>query len=317
MSLRFSQVAARFLKWAEACRSPVTVNVYRHYFRRFLAEVGDKRMGALRPCDLTAWAKTWHQSQAIVRLYRWAIEEAALLKMNPLQWVKHPPKGQRSRVLSDTEMNQLIQAAASDLRTLLIGYRETMARPGELRAAKVGDLHPRTTRAKLRKALCAGEACIVLRDYKNRKTRRLPNEPRVILLSPTIGRVIAALLRRCVSDTDPIWRTARGKAWTANALRCRLRRLRRRLALGPDKHGENLVPYSFRHTGATRFTAAGVRDRTLADILGHTEVSTTARYQHLCVEDLRAACRKIWDVARSKATRAAFRRKPRPSPNPG
>lgn len=294
MALRFSSVCARFLKWAGKCRHPVTVNVYRHYFRRFMEEVGDCNADRMTPAKVTAWAATWHQSQAIVRLYRWAHEDAGLIKANPLAKVKHPPKGQRIRLVSDKEAIQVMAAAAVDLRQLLIGYRETMARPGELRRATFGDLYPRTTRAKLRQALIAGKGMIVLRDYKNRKNRRMPNEPRIILLSPVIGKLIARLMTRDVSDTDPIFCTKRGKAWTPNSLRCRMRVIRRKLGWKPDARGENIVPYTWRHTGATKYTAAGIRDRTIADILGHTEVSTTKRYQHLDVDDLRAACRKIW-----------------------
>src|SRR6185295_4351794 len=59
--------------------------------------------------------------------------------------------------------------------------------------------------------------------------------------------------------------------------------------VGRDRHGETIVPYTFRHTAATLASAAGVRDRLLADALGHTETSTTARYQHLATEHIRAS----------------------------
>lgn len=294
MALRFSQVASRFIKWATQCRHPVTVDVYRHYFRRFLEESGDCQFDKLTPHKVTAWAATWHQSQAIVRLYRWALEEAGLIKSNPLAYIKHPPKGQRVRLVTAKEEREILAAAAQDLRELLTAYRESMARPGELRKAKWGDVYPKVSKANLRKALQKGRALIVLRDYKNRKNRRMPNEPRVILISPTLGKLLCKLMRKSDKETTPIFRTERGKAWTPNAVRCRMRRIRKLLGLKIDTRGENVVPYTWRHTGATRFTAAGIRDRLLADILGHTETSTTARYQHLNVEDLQAACAKMW-----------------------
>jgi integrase len=309
MSLRFSTVAKRFLKWAEKCRHPVTVDVYRHYFRRFLEESGDCNFATLKPCKVTAWAKTWHQSQAIVRLYRWALEEAGLIDHNPLAYVKHPPKGQRVRLITEKEEKLLFDAAQPDLRDLMNGYKETMARPGELRRAKWGDVFPQTTRAKLRKALVAGRALIVLRDYKNRKERRMPNEPRVILLSPTVGRLLCKLMRKGQTADSHIFLTSRGKPWTPNALRCRMRAIRKKLKWKVDLRGENIVPYTFRHTGATRFTSKGIRDRLLADILGHTETSTTARYQHLCVEDLRAACRKMWRSATKRLIKQVTKRR--------
>lgn len=298
MRRKFSWLASRFLAWARKCLSPITVNVYRHYFHKFAEDVGDLTVAKILPFRVTGWAKTWHQSQAIVRLFRWAFEEAGLLKTNPLARVKHPPKGERKRIVAAAEQVRIFRASPADLRNLLIAYRETFARPGELRAATWADVHPKTTRAELCKALCAGTAAIVLHEFKNRKKRRLPNPPRVILLSPRVGRLLCRLMR-CELDTcEPIFKTAAGRAWTPNAVRCRLRRLRTALGLKRDVRGENIVPYSFRHTGATLLTAGGIRDRTLADILGHIETSTTARYQHLDVQHLRDALRKFWERRR-------------------
>lgn len=291
---RFSYYAAAFLSWADKCRHPVTVAVYRHYFDRFAAENGDPTIARINPAALSAWAKTWHQSQAIVRLFRWCVEDAELLPRNPVARAKHPPKGERRRIATKREQRRILAAAGVDLRALLSAYLETMARPGELRAATWGDLHPFTTREKLRAALLAGKAQIVLYDYKSRKRRRLPNEPRVILLSPRAGKLLCALMPRVIVKGERIFKTRRGRVWTANALRCRMRRLRAALSLRPDHRGENLVPYTFRHTSATEATAFGIRDRTLADILGHTETATTKRYQHLSTDHLRNALKKFW-----------------------
>lgn len=78
-----------------------------------------------------------------------------------------------------------------------------------------------------------------------------------------------------------------------HALRCRFRVLRRRLGIERDRRGETIVPYSFRHTGATIAAASGVRDRILADVLGHIETKTIARYQHLQRGHLVDAMRKV------------------------
>lgn len=298
MNLRFSSLVSRFLKWASKVLKANTIVVYKHYFRRFVAENGDVIAQRMTPATVSAWAQTWHQSQAIARLFKWACTDARILKTNPVAGMKHPPKGQRCRITTPGMEKKILRACKPDLRDLLYAYRETFARPGELRAASWGDLFPKTTPAKLRVALKEGNAIIVLRDYKNRKRRRLPNEPRVILLSPQVGRLIARLMTRDVKDDQKIFRTASGRVWTANALRCRMRRLRRLLNLTPDARGENIVPYTFRHTGATNAAAAGIRDRVLADILGHTETSTTQRYIHLQTGHLRAALKKFWKKKR-------------------
>lgn len=300
MRRKFSYLASRFLLWAAKCLHKTTVNVYRHYFQKFLEEVGDLAVNRIKPASVTGWAKTWHASQAIVRLFRWAFYDAALIKSNPLERVKHPPKGERKRIITRAEQVRMFRACDPDMRALLIGYRETFARPGELRAATWADLYPQTTRANLRKALAAGDVAIVLHDYKNRKQRRTPNEPRVILLSPRVGRLLCRLMRGELDQAAPIFQTAAGKKWTANALRCRLRKLRARLNLKRDARGENLVPYTFRHTGATAATAAGIRDRILADLLGHTETSTTRRYQHLDVAHVRTPMKTFWNARKPR-----------------
>lgn len=301
MVRKFSFYARRFLAWAVKCRHATTVNVYRHYFEKFVKENGDIPLSRVNGAKLEEWALTWHASQAIVRLFRWCVADARLLKTNPVAHVKHPPKGERKRTLTPKESAKLLRASPADLRALLIGYRESFARPGELRAATWDDLYPKTTRAKLRTALRSGNAIIVLHEYKNRKRRRLPNDPRVILISPRLGRLLSRLMPSAWETNSPIFQSDKETGWTANAVRCRLRRLRRELKLGRDKRGENIVPYTFRHTGATEASAAGIRDRILADILGHTETSTTRRYQHLQTGHLRAAMLKFWERASARS----------------
>lgn len=291
---KLSQLIRSFLKWAEKCLTKSSVAVYRHYFRKFIEHHGDKQIARLRPSHLTEWAYTWHAAQAMKRLFNWAVNESQCLKKNPFVNVVHPPKGERKRIMGRKEMIRFLRASALDLRCLLTGHRETFARPLELRAAKWTDIVAEDRSLTTREALTSGVACIVLYDYKQRKKRRLPGAPRVILLSPRACKLLLRLLSRTPDETGVIFRTKRGKAWTPNAVRCRLRRLRRRLGLKVDERGENIVPYTFRHTGATLCSAKGIRDRLLADILGHVETSTTARYQHLSLDHLRAALKPLW-----------------------
>jgi integrase/recombinase XerC len=71
-----------------------------------------------------------------------------------------------------------------------------------------------------------------------------------------------------------------------------MRRLRVRAGLGPDENGEQLVAYSMRHSAATRASARGVRDRVLAELMGHSSSSTTQRYLHLQAEHLADAIKR-------------------------
>lgn len=294
MSESFASLSQRFLSWAAKCRSASTVNVYRHYFTQFVRHQRDLAASDMTPAILTAWARTWHQAQAIKRLYAWAVKEDCSLVVNPIAAVKHPPRQLRRRIHTAAEFAGLMRESKPDLRRLLLAYRETLARPAELRAAEFTDLVADDPTIDLREALLAGRASIVLYAFKDRTSRRDTDKPRVILLSPRAGRLIVWLMDRRPADSAAIFLTHRGRPWTSNALRCRFRVLRRRLRITRDKRGETIVPYTLRHTGATIAASMGVRDRILADIMGHIDTKTTSRYLHLQTQHLQAAMKEVW-----------------------
>ena len=298
MNRRFSSLVKEFLAWAAKCLRRSTVNVYRHYFKKWIAEQGDTQLSRIVPARLTAWAKTWHACQAIKRLFRWATVEACLIRRNPVADVKHPPKGYRRRIMSRKEIVTLLRDSKADLRRLLVCYRETFARPQELRIARWEDLASDNPELTLRQSLEQGRAVLQLFEFKDGRRRRDTETPRIILLSPRACRLLLRMLGSLPTKKGSIFLTSKNKPWTGNALRCRFRRLRKRLRIVRDKRGETIVPYTFRHTGATTAAAHGVRDRILADVLGHVETKTTARYCHLQVSHLRSAMQTVWSRRR-------------------
>ena len=50
---------------------------------------------------------------------------------------------------------------------------------------------------------------------------------------------------------------------------------------------KRVTPHSIRHCTATHLTIKKIEQRTIANILGHTDLRSTARYQHLSIEHLR------------------------------
>lgn len=300
MNLSLRELVERFLLWASRCLTKKTEQCYSYHLLRFSAAVGELQAREVKSYHLQEWGKSWHDYQAVQRLFLWAVEDAELLERTPFKKLRRPPLGERHRVLTRKEEFALLRSASPPLRALLIAYRETFARPGEMRAANIEDLHAEGGRTDLLQALRDGRASLILREYKSRKRRKNPNCPRVILLSPRVGRLIARRIESSGRTEGPIFRNQSGKRWTANAVRCCFRRLRRRAGVNRDAAGEQLVPYSFRHTGATNAAACGVRDRLLAELMGHTSTRTTARYQHLAVEHLRAAMVPLWNSAKDR-----------------
>ncbi len=90
---------------------------------------------------------------------------------------------------------------------------------------------------------------------------------------------LPAECRRLVAKhpTGPLFRNSRGKPWNRNAIRCRFRRLRKKLNL--DK---GVVAYAYRHTYTTAGLEGGVPIATMAELLGHTSTDMiNEHYGHL------------------------------------
>lgn len=182
-------------------------------------------------------------------------------------------------------------------RHFLMAMRETLARPQEIRSLCWNMLQPEDPREKVEEALPAGRAVFVLEDYKARDRRADSSEPRVILINNRLGRLLLRLRSRAQTLDDYVFVNSKGKPWSGNAVRCRMRRLRTDVKPEKPSKQENVVAYTIRHSTATIATAAGVVDQRLAALLGHTDPRTTRRYQHLQIKHLREAMKQI-DAAR-------------------
>lgn len=293
MPLTLKSLTTQFLKWSAVTLKPGTVRCYQHHLKRFLWMTKNKQVRALRPLHLTTAMKSWHDWQAVQRMFHWAIDEAGLLKKNPFAKVRAPGRNQRKRILTPQEVQRFIRRCRPRPRAFLLALRETLARPQEIRALQWDDLHSEQPAVPLEVSLPAGRAVAVLHDFKDRAKRTNSELPRVLLVTKRLGRLIERLRRRGPSPEGAVFQNSRGKPWTKNAVRCLMRRLRKRLGYGRDKRGEHVVAYTFRHSVATLAASNGIVDRVLADLLGHVETRTTARYQHLNVGHIRTALQRM------------------------
>ncbi len=298
--LTVSALVKQFEEWAAGALAAGTCLAYGHQLAKFVRHAGRRSVDKLRPVDVSKWARTWHEVQAVVRLFNWAVHEAELLDVNPFAKLKPPPRDERRRILTPRQMAELLRAADGAARDFLLGLRETFARPQEIRAATWEDLQPEDPGEDLDAALGAGRALIVLREYKDRRRRKESNRPRVLLVNARLGRLLQRLRARRRPGQSAIWCNSLGRPWTANAVRLMMRALRERLQIRPDRFGEQVVAYTFRHSVATLASARGIKDRTLADLLGHVETRTTARYQHLDVQHLREALDRLRPQSRRR-----------------
>jgi integrase len=293
MSCKLSELITSFRRWSDAKLRKSTASHYGYFHARFLAAVGDVDVQSLKTVDLLNWGKTWHEIQTVQRLFNWGYHDAALLESNPFAKVKKPHRSQRRRILSRSDMLRLLRKSKPVFRRFLLAMRETIARPQEIRSLQWEDLQLTGSFTDADDALQAGRACFVLWDYKCRELRRDADTPRLIPISRRLGRLLLRLKSRLTNASGPIFLNLYGKPWSNNASRLRMRRLRNALGWMPDRRGESVVCYSLRHTSATFAASLGIRDRTLADLMGHTNTKTTSRYLHLTTEHLQQALDQI------------------------
>ena len=260
----FAELVDLFLDYCEA-QQPASYGWYRKFLQSFLNSYkGTVR--ALKPLHVRAWldGRSWSQStqrQAIVavkRVVNWAFDEG-YIRRKPLRKLKRPPMKSRQTLVSAKTHKAILKATDTAFATFITALRSTGARPGEIRAVTAEMVN-----------LDAG--VWVLPEHK---TVRKSGKPRIVYLTPDMLKLTKRLMKE--QPTGPLFRNSRGQPWTSNAVRCRMRHIRRALNLP-----KGTVAYAYRHTFATDGLEKGVPIVELAELLGHvdtTQISQT--YGHL------------------------------------
>lgn len=251
---------------------PATRAFYLNQLQKVEIAVGKFPAAELRAHHLVAVELTNHLVRSLKRMYSWGADEE-LVPKNPFRKLRTPPTGQRSRTLKPAEFRRLLAASAASFRQYLMLAAHTAARPGELRGLQWRHVH-------------LDERAIRLTEFKSKGQRKDGLGVRQIPLTTTAAKLLEVLHRRAKSPaaTDYVFLNREGKPLTAHALQQRMRYARRRAGLMDG--GEKIVIYTLRHTRATDLTRKGVRDNTLATIMGHSNTQMTRRYQHLNGQDL-------------------------------
>lgn len=293
MSYTVRTLAEEFLAVCAMVNAGKTVDNYRRYLAQFAAHVGDKPIEELRPVDLLTWGTTWHQVQAVQRLFSWAVNDAEIASRNPFKRVKKPRAGRRKRTLTKRQLLEMMRSTDREFRNFLLMMRETICRPQEARELQWEWIKSENPDHTPIDALRSGEAFFAVEEYKSRERRADPDAVRVIPISARLARFLLRLADESSEPHGIILENSKRQPWTANAVRLRMKRMRNRLGLKKDGRGENVVCYTIRHTQATNAAAAGVRDKVLAEVMGHTSTRTTNRYQHLSANHLKEAMNKM------------------------
>lgn len=275
-------------------RSPRTIDDYRRKLGYLLAFLGDRDVTAVTVHDLrryvadmrsreTRYAGHAYKTEttgglapaslatrirAVKRLFNWLASENAI-EANPAHGIKmpKPPRGRQPKAISEHDLRRMIEAARADARdlALVLFLADTGCRRGGLVGLRLGDLE-----------IDHGRAWVTEKGDKRR----------AVFLSPaTIAALRAWLAVRPAVAHDRLWLShSTGEPLTGDGVAQLLARLGKRAGCtGP--HGA----HSFRHGFARQWIMAGGDMGTLADVMGHAEVSTTwAAYAVFTQSELQA-----------------------------
>jgi integrase len=278
-----------------------TLEYYRAQLSPVIELIGpDKLADKLRADEIEAAAPTRSRVQAIQRLFNWAQKcRPPKVINNEARYVDLPPLGERCRVLTERELQKLMDSSRRYLQLTILFLLMSWTRPQE-------------GRLLLWTMLNGDETAFTLSQFKGKQRRKDGVRVRTIPIIPELRPIVAELRERSKQhQSDYVLLNGHGAPWTKNALVCAFRHLRERVGL---KGGESIVPYTLRHTAGTRAAANGVRDWKLAILMGHASPRTTNKYVHLAGND---AIEAALEASRPKHAAAAPAAVPGPAvPDP-
>lgn len=273
-------------RWASDARNirPTT----RSGYLAAIAKHIDPTVGHIRLVDLTALdvermlsildgsmsPKTLRNTHAVLRRGLGQAVRAGLLNRNVAsrEFVDAPKVDDAEpRILTPDEERRLISAAKGDrMEALIVTALGTGLRLGELLGLAWEDIEP--SRLRVRKEL-------VYRDGRyHREEPKTPRSRRTVPLAPHVAEAIAAHRERLIAagfvptSTGPVFVNTTGGALSGSWVTHHFYDL---LA----EAGVPRLPFkNLRSTFSSRLFDAGVPDRTIADLMGHTRTRTTQKH---------------------------------------
>jgi site-specific recombinase XerD len=289
-----------YLLLLAARRSPRTVDAYRRDLTAFAAFV-DCPIGDATTEQIEEWLATMRaegrasstiaRRLAAVRAYLRHLTLIGSKADNPAAGIAGPRRPRTvPRTLSPSEAERLIDAAAGTTPRALRDRAivELLYGAGLRVSEAVG----------LRKASVDLENRVVRVVGKGSKERLVP-----------LGRPGAEALRRYMALGRPhldrrhrpdLFLNARGGALTRAGAFLVLRKLADRAGLEPGR----VHPHLLRHSFATHLLEGGADLRSVQEMLGHADVSTTERYTHVSDRHRREAYFRAHPHARRRGERA-------------
>ncbi len=277
----YSRDLEEFFSFLRATDASVTAPEVTHLLiRQFLAHLhrtGNKRSSSSRKL-------------ATLRSFYRFLHREGLVDKNPARMVRTPRLEQRSpEVLSEEEMLVLLEvpdrSGAKGLRdaAILELLYATGMRVSELTGLNVGDFQ-------------FSQRLVMVRG-KGRKERLIPFSERAGRVLRDYRPVRAILLRKSSSPSDPeaFFLNLQGGRITPRSIQRLVRGYVTIAAASMDVH-----PHTFRHSFATHLLRRGADLRSIQEMLGHEDLTTTQKYTHLALDELLRTYREAHPRAAKK-----------------
>ncbi|MCL2818442.1 MAG: tyrosine recombinase XerC [Actinomycetia bacterium] len=257
-----------FVNWCERC----DIDVDRIDHRQLRLYLG----------ELTAaqYARTTiARKMATLRAYFDYLVERGLIKDSPAQLLSTPKIAKTlPKTMSQSEIDAILDApdSATEVGLRDAALLECMYATG----ARVGEL----SRLDIRDVDRVGG--VVVLTGKGNKQRMVPLYAEAIEKLETYLEQSRPLLEGKLSN-PAVFLSSRGNRLSSDAIR-RVVKFYARSALGSDE----ITPHSFRHSFATDLLSGGADLRTVQELLGHANLSTTQIYTHVSAAHLKEVYRR-------------------------
>ncbi|MCL2882605.1 MAG: tyrosine recombinase XerC [Coriobacteriia bacterium] len=262
---------AAYADWGERNRYDLLTIDYRS-LRGYLAEL-----------DAAAYERTTiARKMACLRAFYVFLTEKGLIERNPAELLQSPKLGRRlPKALDSDELQRLLGAVDESTPSgqrdsaLLEFLYATGARVSEVAAVTVADIDYDSGRVRLM--------------GKGSKERYVPLHPLALAkLRDYEAQVRPELLAHNTKATSPLpgglFLSTRGNALSSDAIRRIVHRYGLLAGIAPT-----FSPHSLRHTFATDLLNEGLDLRSVQELLGHANLSTTQIYTHLSTRRLQEA----------------------------
>jgi integrase/recombinase XerC len=300
-----------FLQQLEQGRgvSPNTVRNYRQALLEFKSTVPDKSWWALKPADFKAYLYSLARGQKLgpstVRLrfaalrtfYKVAVREGKM-KLNPVSDLSLPKLPRRLPVFLNQEQVAALLEAPRHLWTM----EEKKQASGKKKDRRNGqNWQMLRDVAWLELFYSAGLRLSELVQIRRRNLDLTQGSVRVFgkgkkeRLCPLGGpavRALEAYLDACPFDGEALFVSAHGRQLNGRTIQLALKRYL--VAAGLDA---KLTPHKLRHTFATHLLDHGADLRSVQELLGHSQLTTTQIYTSVSVERLK----RVYDRAHPRA----------------